>query len=104
MSTTLAAQRSKIEIRTTKAQKQVIEQAAHAEGVNVTAFIFSRVLPEAHRVLGERSLFVLNQPSWDKLAKILNRPAQPNSKLKELAQTPSVLEQRRRPHGRIRKS
>ncbi len=96
--------RSKIEIRATKAQKQIIEQAAQAEGLNVTAFIFSRVLPEAERVLGDRSLFVLNQASWKSLAHILNRPAKPSARLKELMQTPSVLEQRRRPHGRTRKS
>jgi uncharacterized protein (DUF1778 family) len=104
MNTTVNAQRSKIEIRTTRAQKQIIEQAACAEGVNVTAFIFSRIFPEAQRVLGERSLFVLTQTSWDKLGDILNRPAKPNSKLKEFANTPSILEQRRRPHGRNRKS
>jgi uncharacterized protein (DUF1778 family) len=104
MSTTLEAPRSKIEIRTTPAQKQIIEQAAQAEGVNVTAFIFSRVFPEAQRVLGDRSLFVLNQTSWDSLGKILNRPAKPNPKLKELLTTPSVLEERRRSHGRTRKS
>ncbi len=98
------AQRSKIEIRTTKAQKQIIEQAAQAEGVNVTAFIFSRVLPEAQRVLGDRSLFVLNQASWDKFTGILNRPARPNAKLKSLLTTPSVLEGRRHSHGRNRKS
>jgi uncharacterized protein (DUF1778 family) len=98
------AHRSKIEIRTTKAQKQIIEQAAQAEGVNVTAFIFSRVLPEAQRVLGDRSLFVLNQTSWDSLASILNRPARPKAKLKELLTTPSVLDARRLVHGRNRKS
>jgi len=104
MKTTVEAQRSKIEIRTTRAQKQIIEQAARAEGVNVTAFIFSRVLPEAERVLGDRSLFVLNKASWDSLAKVLNRPPQPNAKLKELLTTPSVLEARRHAHGRNRKS
>ena|ERR1700733_3123661 len=103
MNTTSEAQRSKIEIRTTKAQKQIIEQAAQAEGVNVTAFIFSRVLPEAQRVLGDRSLFVLNQTSWDSLTEALNRPARTNAKLKELLTTPSVLEERRRVHGRNRK-
>jgi uncharacterized protein (DUF1778 family) len=104
MKTTTAAQRSKIEIRTTPAQKKIIEQAAQAEGVNVTAFIFSRVLPEAQRVLGDRSLFVLNQSSWESLAEILNRPARSNARLKELLTTPSVLEQRRHAHGRNRKS
>jgi len=104
MKATLEAPRSKIEIRTTKAQKQIIEQAAQAEGLNVTAFIFSRVLPEAQRVLENRSLFVLNERSWDKLGTILNRPAKPNPKLKKLMSTPSVLEQRPRPHGRNRKS
>lgn len=103
MNTRTAAPRSKIEIRTTPAQKQIIEQAAQAEGMNVTSFIFSRVLPEAQRVLGDRSLFVLNQPSWDNLAAILSRPAKPSAKLKELAQSPSVLEQRR-VNGRNRKS
>ncbi len=104
MNTTVEAQRSKIEIRTTKPQKKLIEQAAKAEGVNVTAFIFSRVLPEAQRVLGERSFFVLDQSSWTQLGKILDRPANPNAKLKELMQSPSALEQRRSAHGRTRKS
>ena len=104
MKATLAAPRSKIEIRTTPAQKQIIEQAAQAEGVNLTSFIFSRVFPEAQRVLGDRSLFVLNQASWYKLGKILSRPAKSNPKLRELLTTPSVLEERRRSHGRTRKA
>jgi uncharacterized protein (DUF1778 family) len=103
MNTTIGTPRSKIEIRTTPAQKQIIEQAAKAEGVNVTAFIFSRVLPEAQRILGERSFFVLDQPSWKKLGTILNRPAKANPRLKALAETPSVLESRRRTNGRTRK-
>ena len=100
---TLESPRSKIEIRATKAQKQIIEQAAEAEGLNVTSFIFSRVIPEAERVLGDRSLFVLDQAAWKSLAQILDRPAKPNAQLRKLAQTPSVLELRR-PHGRNRKS
>ena len=104
MKTERETQRSKIEIRTTPAQKQIIERAAQTEGVNVTAFIFSRVLPEAERVLGDRSLFVLNQTSWDNLGSILNRPAKPNAKLKKLLAAPSMLEERRRPHGRTGKS
>jgi uncharacterized protein (DUF1778 family) len=104
MKTPTETTRSKIEIRTTPAQKQIIEQAARTEGVNVTAFIFSRIFPEAQRILGERSLFVLNQSSWKELERILDRPAKPTAKLKALLQTPSVLEQRRRTHGRTGKS
>ena len=96
--------RSKIEIRTTPAQKQIIEQAAQAEGVNVTAFIFSRIFPDAQRILGDRTLFILNQASWKELQSILDRPAKPSAKLKELMQTPSVLERRQPAHGRTRKS
>jgi len=104
MNTTTESPRSKIEIRTTPAQKLIIEQAAQAEGVNVTAFIFSRIIPEATRILGEQSIFVLNGANWDKFNAILNRPAKPNAKLRELATSPSVLEERRRAHGRTRKS
>jgi len=103
MKATVEPSRSKIEIRTTKAQKQIIEQAAEAEGMNVTAFIFSRVLPEARRVLGDRSLFILKPDAWDNLTSLLNRPAKPNARLKELMTKPSVLEERRRAHGRNRK-
>ncbi len=99
-----SSSRSKIELRTTREQKLIIEQAAQAEGVNVTAFIFSRVFPEAQRILGDRSLFVLNQSSWKELQTILDSPAKPSAELKELMQTPSVLEQRRRSHGRTGQS
>jgi len=86
----------KIELRATKAEKDMIEQAARAEGVNVKSFIFSRIIPEATRILGERSMFVLKAADWDKFNAILDRPSKPNSKLRELAHTPSVLEDRRK--------
>src|ERR1700685_4631331 len=104
MNTTTGAPRSKIEIRTTPAQKLIIEQAAEAEGVNVTAFIFSRIIPEATRIVGERSVFFLNSSDWDKFNAILDRPAKPSAQLRDLATTPSVLEERRKAHGRARKS
>jgi uncharacterized protein (DUF1778 family) len=91
MNTTLETQGGKIELRATKAQKQIIEQAAQAEGVNVKAFIFSRIIPEATRILGERSVFVLNAVSWDRFNAILDRPAKPNAKLRDLASSRSVL-------------
>lgn len=101
--TVASTSRSKIEIRATPAQKQIIEKAAQTEGVNVTSFIFSRVLPEAQRILGERSLFVLSQSEWADLEAILHRPAKPSPQLRKLMQTPSVLERRRRPNGRTGK-
>jgi uncharacterized protein (DUF1778 family) len=102
MSTTLEAG-AKIELRATKAQKAMIERAAEVEGVNVKAFIFSRIIPEASRILGEQTLFLLNEADWKKFNAILNRPAKPNAKLRALMTTPSVLEKRKKPHGKARK-
>lgn len=104
MSATLETQNDKIELRTTKAQKRIIEQAARTEGVNVKAFIFSRILPEAQRIVGERSLFILDEQAWGKLDAALKRPAKANAPLKSLLARPSVLEKRAKPHGRSSKS
>ena len=99
MATALRSSRSKIEIRTTPSQKQMIERAAEVEGVNVTSFIFSRVLPEAERVLGDQSLFILTTAQWTKLERLLNRPSRHTPKLRKLMSTPSVLERRKRSRG-----
>ncbi len=104
MKAALETQEDKIELRATKAQKMIIERAARAEGVNVKAFIFSRILPEAQRILGERSLFILNPAAWDRFNAILRRPAKPNARLRDLLRSPSVLEKRAKPHGRSGKS
>lgn len=103
MSTQTEPQTDKIEIRTTRSQKQLIEQAAQAEGVNVKSFIISRIFPEAQRILADRSLFVLNEVAWSNFNNILDRPIKENPKLKELLNNPSVLEQRRIASGRNRK-
>jgi uncharacterized protein (DUF1778 family) len=74
----------RLEVRTTPQDRELIDRAAAASGVDLTEFVVSNLTVAARRVLADRSEFVLNAEArkhWDALN---NRPARSLAGLKAL--------------------
>lgn len=87
------ARGERLSIRATGQQRQLLEQAAEAAGKTLTAFVLDASSVEAQRMLADRRVFVLDEASWEQFDAALQRPAVDKPQLRELLETPSVLEQ-----------
>ena len=82
----------KIEFKLPQSKKAIIEKAADIEGVTVTAFIMSRVYPEAQNILAERATLSLSDSDWDVFNSQLDRKPKVNKRLSKLLNQNSILE------------
>ncbi|MGH2381765.1 MAG: DUF1778 domain-containing protein [Candidatus Limnocylindria bacterium] len=60
----------------------------------MTEFVVDAALPEADRVLADRTQFTLLPEQWARFIEILDRPPQENPGLKKLLSRPSVFSER----------
>jgi uncharacterized protein (DUF1778 family) len=63
-----------IDLRTSDAEKALIDQAARNMGKNRTAFILENTLRAAEEVILERTRFTLDSETWNELRAALDRP------------------------------
>jgi uncharacterized protein (DUF1778 family) len=88
-----ARRSSRLAVRTTAEQAQIIRAAAEAQGVSIADFVVDNAMAAAHQVLADRVHFKLPPEEFDRFLAILDRPARVNPKLRELLSRPSVLEE-----------
>lgn len=90
MPTSPARARSKrIEVRTTQAERALIDRAVAASGTDITTFVVGHLVDAARQVLADRDQFVLSaraQTEWDR---INGRTARVLPGLRRLMQRPS---------------
>lgn len=71
MTTTDSRRRSRrLEVRTTPAERDLIERAVEARGGDLTEFVVGTAVEEARRVLADRDAFVLDadqHKAWEAL-------------------------------------
>jgi uncharacterized protein (DUF1778 family) len=82
----------RIDIRTTKAAKKILQQAAAASHKNVSEFLLEHGLIAAQQALTDRRLFVLDAEQWQQFQEALDRPPQDKPRLKKLLSEPSIFE------------
>lgn len=83
----------RINLRTTKKQKSLIERGASMQGQNLTDFIVSSASEKAEQILAEQRHFVISSAKWDAFVAALDRePATPRGRLARLMSEPSILE------------
>jgi len=82
----------RIDIRTTLAAKEVLQQAAAAAHKNVSEFLLDVGLAAAKEVLPDRQLFQLNDEDWQAFQEVLDRPVQKKPRLVRLLSESSVIE------------
>lgn len=73
-----------INLRATRKQKTLIDQAAESLGRSRSEFMLDSACREAENVLLDRRYFVLSEKTFKQFATLLDAPAKPNPKLAAL--------------------
>ena len=70
----------------------VVRQAAAESRRELSELVRTAALNEAERVLADRTVFKLDEPSWERFVGALERPPRIPAGLRELFSRPSVFE------------
>ena len=79
----------RLEIRTTPEDRELIDRAVEASGTDLTEFVVSNLTVTAHRILADRSEFVLDAESRQAWEHVNRRKARDLPGLRELMQRSS---------------
>ena len=74
----------RIDVRTTVAAKQLLQQAAATSHKTVSEFLLENGLEAAQATLADRRLFLLDDDQWQAFQSTLDRPVQEKPQLKQL--------------------
>jgi len=88
MSTT-RARSERLEVRTTKDERALIDRAVAEQGTDLTEFVISNLTVAAQRVLADRTEFVLDPGAADAWEAINRRRARDLPGLRRLMERPS---------------
>jgi uncharacterized protein (DUF1778 family) len=81
-----------INLRATRKQKALIDQAAEALGRSRSDFMLDTVCREAESVLLDRRYFVLSEAAFRKFTAMLDKPPKDNPRLRRLLETKAPWE------------
>ena len=76
---------ARLDVRLTPAHKELIEHAAAARGVTVSAFVVGTLVAEAEAAMTERTLRSLGPRDAKALLELLANPPEPSAALKRAA-------------------
>lgn len=79
--------RDTLNLRIPPAERNLIDRAAEAAGKTRTAFILEAARRAAEEALLDRALMVVSPEAYDEFLKRLDRPAQPNDRLRRTMRT-----------------
>jgi uncharacterized protein (DUF1778 family) len=79
----------RLNIRASRAEKAVVEQAASLTHTGVSQFMLQAALRSAEEVLADQTRFVLPADKWAEFVAVLERPARVIPALREAASKPS---------------
>jgi uncharacterized protein (DUF1778 family) len=82
----------RIDVRTTVAAKQLLQQAAATSHKSVSEFLLENGLQAAQATLADRRLFLLDDDRWEEFQAILDRPVQSKPQLKKLLSEPGIFD------------
>ena len=81
----------RLQIRVNPAEKRLLELAADAAHLSVSAFVLAAAAQQAETLLAERQTMTLNPEAAAAFAESLARPAQVNKRLRALARPQKFL-------------
>lgn len=84
-----AARQSRINLRASTRQEQLLKHAAAATDRTVTDFVLESAVVEAERVLADRRWFLIDDAQWDEFQRLLEQPARDLPKVRALLADPS---------------
>jgi len=76
-----------INMRASRSQKELIDQAAEALGRSRSDFMLDTVCREAEAVLLDRRYFVLSEEAFQRFTAMLDKPPKDNPKLRRLLES-----------------
>jgi uncharacterized protein (DUF1778 family) len=82
----------RIDVRTTVAAKQLLQQAAAISHKSVSEFLLENGLQAAQATLADRRLFLLDDDRWEEFQATLDRPVQSKPQLKKLLTEPGIFD------------
>ena len=82
----------RIDVRTTVAAKQLLQQAAATAHTSVSEFLLENGLQAAQTTLTDLRLFVLDDDRWQAFQEALDRPVQEKPQLKKLLTEPGIFD------------
>ena len=85
-----AAKTERIDIRTTAAVKETLQQAASAAHKNVSEFLLDAAMTMAEETLADRRVFELDDEQWRAFQEALDRPVRRKPRLAELLNGPDA--------------
>jgi uncharacterized protein (DUF1778 family) len=83
---------SRLNLRTSIQQQQLIRSAAAAQDKSVTDFVLESATTNAERVLADRRWFIISTESWNALGELLDAPAAETPRLSRLLSEPTVFD------------
>jgi uncharacterized protein (DUF1778 family) len=86
---TTRARSERLEVRTTKDERALIDRAVAEQGTDLTEFVLSNLTVAARRVLADRTDFVLDPDSAESWEAINRRRARDLPGLRRLMERPS---------------
>jgi uncharacterized protein (DUF1778 family) len=95
MATALATKECRLNLRATKAQREVIERGAAAHGQKMSDFVLSSACEKAEQILAEQRHFDVAPAQWDAFVAALDKPTIRHERLARLMSEPSILERER---------
>lgn len=81
----------RLDLRITAEQRELLQEASHAERTSLTNFVLSHATKAAENVLADRRLFQLSSTRWDAFVRALDEPPRELPRLRKLLETSSVL-------------
>lgn len=82
----------RIDVRTSRSAKLLLQEAARTCHKNVSEFLLDAGITAANQALADRKHFVLDDEKWAEFEKVLDRPVHDKPKLRKLLTTPGLLE------------
>lgn len=83
---------SRIAVRLSSEQDELIRRAAEVEGTSITEFTVDAAVSRARDVLVDRRLFMLDDAAWTEFLAVLDRPIEYKPRLEKLFASEPIFE------------
>lgn len=92
MSTLSQTKNGRIDVRTSRAVKQLLQEAARTKHKNVSEFLLDAGVAAANLALADRRAFELSDDQWLEFQQALDRPVQSKPRLARVLNEPGLLD------------
>lgn len=84
MSTAINLKNARIEFKTSKDIKTLLQEAANSLGMDLSSFLVSTAIQRAKEVIKEDNILTLSKEEWKNFQTILDTPQEPSNALNDL--------------------